>query len=160
MHDIDRVDIKLASDARRRLVLGEGQHADARHEIDDGIRIADRRRVRPLAARIVGRVVGAILRQTLIERIDDGVEVARLRVEGQHERSNLGAKEVVGAGGSERCKGPEIARIDEFLHRRRIGEVSDPEARHVGQRSTELNSEEAANFLGFQVGLLRLRDFA
>ena len=37
-HDVDGVDVELARDARRRLVLGEGEHADARHQIDDGVR--------------------------------------------------------------------------------------------------------------------------
>ena len=53
-HDVDRVDVEFCGDARGRLVLGEGQHADARDEIDDGVGIAHRRRVRPLAALIVG----------------------------------------------------------------------------------------------------------
>ena len=34
-HDVDGVDVELAGDARRRLVPGEGDHADAGHEIDD-----------------------------------------------------------------------------------------------------------------------------
>ena len=74
-HDVDRVDVEFRGDAGGRLVLGEGQHADARDEVDDGVGIAHRRRVRPPAALIVGRVVRAIVRKSLVERSDDRVEI-------------------------------------------------------------------------------------
>ena len=107
-HDVDGVDVELGGDPRRRLVLGEGQHADARNEIDDGVGIAHRRRIRPLAALVIGRVVGAIGREPLVERGDDRVEVHRRRIEGEDQRPDLGAQEMVGAGGAERGERFEV----------------------------------------------------
>ena len=117
-HDVDRVDVEFRGDAGGRLVLGEGQHADAGREIDDGVGIAHRRRIRTLAALIIGRVVGAIVGEILVERSDDRVEIARRRVERQHERPDLRAQEMIRTGRSKRRQGFEIARIDE-LHARR-----------------------------------------
>ena len=59
-HDVDRVDVEFRGDARGRLVLGEGEHADAGHEIDHRVGIAHRRRVGVLAALVIAGVVGAI----------------------------------------------------------------------------------------------------
>ena len=56
-HHVDGVDVELARDARRRLVLGEGDHADAGHQVDHRIRVAHRRAVGALAALVVGGVV-------------------------------------------------------------------------------------------------------
>ncbi len=56
-HDVDRVDVELAGDARGRLVLGEGDHADARDQIDHRVGIAHRRRIAVFAAIVVGGVV-------------------------------------------------------------------------------------------------------
>ncbi len=77
-HHVDGVDIELAGDARGRLVLGEGDHADARHQIDHRVGIAHRRAVGALAAVVVGGIVGAIGGdQPVIEAGDRGVEVLR-----------------------------------------------------------------------------------
>ena len=59
-HHVDRVDVELARDPRRRLVLGEGDHADAGHEIDDRVRVAHRRAVGPPAALVVAGIVRAV----------------------------------------------------------------------------------------------------
>ena len=45
-HDVDRVDVEFAGDARGRLVLGEGQHADAGNQIDHRVGVAHRGRIR------------------------------------------------------------------------------------------------------------------
>ena len=74
-HDVDGVAVEFRRDPGGRLVLGEGQHADAGNEIDDGVGIAHRRRVRPLAAVVIGGIVGAVGRQVFVERRDDGFEI-------------------------------------------------------------------------------------
>ncbi len=78
-----------------------------------------------LAALIIGSVAGAIVGKLLIERCDHAVEVARQRVEGQHERADLRAQEMIRARRPERGQRLEIASIDELEHRWRIGEVPD-----------------------------------
>ena len=105
-HHVDRVDVEFRAGAGGRLILGEGQHADARNEIDDGVGIAHRRRVRPFTALIISRVVGAIIGKILVERRNDRIEIARRRIEWQHERADLGAQEVIRAGCPERRQGP------------------------------------------------------
>ena len=124
-HDVDRVDIEFRRDPRGRLVSGEGEHADAGDEVNDGVGIAHRRRVRPLAALVIGRIVGAIGRKAVVERGDDRVEIVRRRIERQHQRPDLRAQEMIGAGRAERRKRFELARVDEFEHSRRVGEMAD-----------------------------------
>ena len=66
-HDVDRVDVEFAGDARGRLVLGEGQHADAGNQIDHRVGVAHRGRIRTLAALVIGGVLVAIIRELLVQ---------------------------------------------------------------------------------------------
>ena len=56
-HDADRVAVELGRDTCGWLVFGEGEHADRRHQDDDGVRIAHRRRIGSAASFVVGLVV-------------------------------------------------------------------------------------------------------
>ena len=82
-------------------------------------------RIRPLAALVIGRVVGAIGRKTVVERGDDRVEVHRRWIERQHQRPDFRAQEMVRARGPERSERLEVPRIDELEHFRRVGEMAD-----------------------------------
>ena len=79
----------------------------------------------PFAAPVVGLVVGAIIVNILVEGSKERVEIARRRIERQHQRADLGAQEMIGAGRSERRQSFELAGIDEFQYRRHIREVAD-----------------------------------
>ena len=71
-----------------------------------------------LAALVVGRIVLAIA-------LDQCVEGRALRVMRHDERADLGAQEVIGAGGAERRQLLQLLGIHEFQHLRRIDEMSD-----------------------------------
>ncbi len=100
-HDVDGVDVELAGNAGRGLVLGEGDHAHAGDEIDHRIGIADGGRVVVLAALVIGRVIGAIGGDLIGQAGDDGIDIGLLRIEVDHQRPDFGAQEVVGAGGAQ-----------------------------------------------------------
>ena len=124
-HHIDRVDVKLRSNAGRRFVLGEGQHADSGDEIDDRVGVAHRRRVRVFATLIIGGVLGPVVGERLVERGDHCIEIAGGWVVGQHERADLRAQEMIRAGRPKRGQRFEILRIDELQHGWRVREVAD-----------------------------------
>ena len=109
-HHVDGVDVELARDARRRLVLGEGDHADAGHQVDDRVRVAHRRAVGVLAALVVGGVVGAVGLDRRRQAGERRVEIGLGRVEVDDQRADLGAQEMVGAGGAERRQRRHVAR--------------------------------------------------
>ena len=117
-HDVDRVDVELGGDPRRGLVAGEGQHADARDEVDDGIRVAHGRAVGMPAAFVVGSVVPTVA-------VDQPVERGIVGVGRHHQRANLGAQEVIGAGGAESRQLLEPVRVHELQDRRRGFDMAD-----------------------------------
>ena len=124
-HDVDRVDIELAGDARRRLILGEGEHAYTRRKIHDRVRIAHRGRVRMLAALVIGGVVAPVAGEKIVETGNHLVETVALRIKGKNQRPDLGAQKVIRAGRAERRQRRQRVGIDEFQHFRRVGEMSD-----------------------------------
>ena len=69
-HDVDRVDVELAGDARGLLVLAVGEHPDAGHEHDGRVGPAHRGGVGGGVALVVGRVVLAVCRVQLAEARD------------------------------------------------------------------------------------------
>ena len=77
------------------------------------------------ATLIIGGVIGPVVGESLVERLDRCVEIAGGRVVGQHKRADLGAQEMIRAGRPERGQRLEILRIDELQHRRRVGEVAN-----------------------------------
>ena len=77
------------------------------------------------AALVVGRIVGAIGLETLVERCGHGGEIVCRRIERQDQRADLGAQEMIGARRAERRERPEVARIDELEHGRRVREMAD-----------------------------------
>ena len=99
-HDVDRVDEVFGGDARRLLVLLEGEQADARDEQQHRHRVAHRRRVRPLAALVVGGVVGRV---ALDQRAELRGELRRGLLPGRErhpQRQDLRAQEVIRARGA------------------------------------------------------------
>ncbi len=123
-HHVDRVDVELAGDARGGLVLRERQHAHARDQVDDRVGVAHLRRRRALAALVVGRVIGAVIAQGLVETVHQAIEVGRGRVEVEHEGTDLGAQEMVRARGAQRGQRGKVGAADEFQHRVGIVEVA------------------------------------
>ena len=124
-HHVDGVEVELARDPRRRLVLGEGDHPHPRHEIDDRVRVAQGRAVGMPAALVVG---GIILPVGVHRRRKPGqrrVEVGLAGVEVHHQRPDLGAQEMVGAARPERRQRRHVAGVDELQHRRAVVEVPD-----------------------------------
>ena len=89
-HDVDGVDIELRSDACRRLVLGEGDHANLRDQIDHRVGIAHGRRVRMFAGLVVGRIVFAII-------FDQAVQCCAIGIMRNDQRADLGAQEMIRA---------------------------------------------------------------
>ena len=123
-HHVDGVDVELAGDAGGGLVLREGQHADAGDQVDDGVGIAHGRAGWALAALVVGAVVGAVGFQRGIQAGQHGVHIGVAGVEVQHQRADLGAQEVVGAGRAQRGQLHQVVAADELQHRSAVVEVA------------------------------------
>ena len=117
-HDVDRVDVELGRDPGRGLVAGEGQHADARHEVDHRVGIAHGRAVGVPATFIVAGIVLAVV-------LDQPVQGRLVGIGRDHERADLGAQEVVGAGGALGRQLLQPVGVDELEHRRRGIDVTD-----------------------------------
>ena len=66
-------------------------------------------RIVMLAVVVVARVVGAVVFERLVEAGNDRVDVRLGRIEFDDQRADLGAQEMVGAGGAERAERPQIA---------------------------------------------------
>src|SRR5262245_8755192 len=96
-HDLDRAVVKLGRHARLALVLAPGDHADAGDQNHRRIRVAHRRRVGPLAAVVIGRVVLAIFHQPGDEQRFQRFEIARGRVPVHEKRFDLRAQEMIRA---------------------------------------------------------------
>ena len=124
-HHVDGVDVELAGDARGGLVRGERDHADAGHQIDHGIGIAHLRRARTLAALVVAGVALAIGLDRGLHARDELLDRLARRIEGQHQRPDLGAQEVIGARSAERREAGELFAADEFEHGFAVVEVTD-----------------------------------
>ena len=124
-HHVDGVDVELGGDPRRRLVAGERDHAHAGHEVDDGVGVAHGRRVVVPAAFVVAGVIGPVGLKRLGQRLEHGVEIGGGGVEVEDEGADLGAQEVVGAGGPECRERSQIRRAHEFEHRVAVVEVAD-----------------------------------
>ena len=77
------------------------------------------------ATLIIGGVIGPVVGESFVERLDRRVEIAGARVVGQHKRTDLRPQEVIRAGRPKRGQRFEILRIDELQHRRRVGEVAN-----------------------------------
>ena len=123
-HHVDGVDVELAGDAGGGLVLGEGQHAHAGDQVDDGVGITHGRAVRALAALVIGAVVGAVGFQRIVQAGQHGVDVGVGRVEVQHQRADLGAQEVVGAGRAQGGQLGQVVAADELQHHVAVVEVA------------------------------------
>ncbi len=117
-HDVDRVDVELRGDPGRCLVAREGQHADPGHQVDHRVRVAHGRAVRVPAALVVAGIV-------LPVGFDELVELRVVGVGRQHQRADLGAQEMVGAGGAQRRQLLEPVRVDELQHRGRHVDMAD-----------------------------------
>ena len=127
LHHIDGVDVELCRHTGRLLILRKGEHPHTRVQDDDRIRIAQGRTVRMLAGFVifsVARAIGfeqrsqGVLELLCIGQIPSGRQV-------QHQRSDLGPKEMVRAARSHRCQPVDIIRIDEFQDACIIGEMPD-----------------------------------
>ena len=99
-HDVDGVDVELAGHPGSLLVLAEGEHPDTRHEHDRRVGAAHRRGVGAGVALVVGSV---LLPVGVVELLQPGLDPLQRRVGGsvQQQRPDLGAQEVVRAGGPE-----------------------------------------------------------
>ena len=108
-HHVDRVEVELARDPRGLLVGAEAEHADARDKHDRRVGAAHRRGVRRGVPLVVGLVVGAV---GLVQLPEPGGYLIERRVRRQveHHRPDLGAQEVVGAGGAERGQARRASR--------------------------------------------------
>ena len=124
-HHIDRIDVELAGNARRRLVFREGDHADARHQIDDGIGIAKGRAVVVFAPFVIGLVALAVVGDGIRQSGQSSVDVRFRRVEIDDQRADLGAQEMVGAGRAQRGQTLHLVGVHELQHRVAVGEMPD-----------------------------------
>ncbi len=123
-HDVDRVDVELAGDAGGLLVLAVAEHADAGHEHDRRVGAADRGAVGRRVAVVVRLVVGAV-RLVQLPQPGDGVLDRGVGGQIEHQRLDLGAQEVVRAGGAERREPRMLRGGEELEHRGVVGEVAD-----------------------------------
>ena len=111
-HHVDGVDEELRGDPRFALVLAEPEQPEAGDDHDRRIGVAQRRRVR-LGVRLVVRlVVLAVVDEPLADLLLQRRE-SRLRLPGDVQRRDAGAKEVIGTAG---------AQLAELLRPLRIGE--------------------------------------
>ena len=69
-----------------------------------------------LATLVIGLVAGAIIVQRLGQRRNRGVDIRLCRIEVDHQRPDLGAQEMVGAGRAKRCEVTQLAGVDELQH--------------------------------------------
>ena len=125
-HHVDGVDVELGRRSAPSPCPGEGDHADAGDEIDDrrwgraspGCRHACSAR----SSRHSPRGRPRSPSRPVERRVDVGVR----RVEVDDQRPDLGAQEMVGAGGAERRQlAPARFEFDELEHRRLIVEMAD-----------------------------------
>jgi len=122
-HHLNGAGVELGRDARLALVLAPRDHAQARDQDDRRVRVAHGGRVRVLVPLVVGRVVLMVLVQPGEERALERVHVLGLRIPRHVERFDLGAEEVVGAGGAQRGQARGVVTVDEaqdgviLLHR-------------------------------------------
>ena len=169
-HDVDGVQVELARDPGGRLVAREAQHADARHQVDHRVGVAHRRAVRVPAALVVGGVALPI-------GLEPPVELAVIDLRRQDQRADLGAQEVVGAGGAERRQLLEPVRVHELEHRLAVEGMADlglvladpaADLRHQGlhqplplalrARLEPRTAERGAHVVGVEPGLRLLDD--
>ena len=69
-----------------------------------------------LAAIVIGLVIDAIGGDLIGQTVDDGIDIGLGRIEIDHQRADLGAQEMVRAGGAQRRQRTQIVGIDEFEH--------------------------------------------
>ena len=124
-HHMDRIDIELAGNARRALVAGEAAEADTGDQVNDRIRIAHGRGVTLPAAFVIGGIVLAVGIDRRRQARDQGLLVLGPGIERQHQRPDLRAQEMIGAGGTKRGQVRERAATDKIEHLRTVVEVSD-----------------------------------
>ena len=101
-HHLDGAVVELRGDPRLALVLPPRDHAQPGDQDHRGVGVAHGRRVLALAAVVVGRVVATVALQAFRERRLQGKGVAARGIPVGEERLDLGAQEVIGAGGPER----------------------------------------------------------
>ncbi len=116
-HHLDRTVVKLRRDARFALILAPRDHSNARDQDHRGIWIAHRRRIRVLAALIIGSVVVAVLFKPRGELRLQRVHVFFLRVPVHVERLDLRAQKMVRAGGAELRQSRRVVTIHKTLYR-------------------------------------------
>ncbi len=78
-----------------------------------------------LAALIISRVLTAIGKNAGIQPLDHRIEIVGRRIEGHHQRADLGAEEMIWAAGAEIGQRLEVATIDEVQDHRLIVEMTD-----------------------------------
>ena len=139
-HDVDRVDVELAGDARGLGVRAEAEHADARHEHDRRVGAAHRRRCRRGVPPIVGRVLGAVLSVQLAQP-RDAVDRRAAARRSRKQRPHLRAQEVVGARRAERDEPRRRLAGDEVEHHGRVDEAARRSRRSVEHRPAEHRRE-------------------
>ena len=113
-HDVDRVHIEFAGDARGGFVFGVGEHADAGDQHDDGVGVANAGAVGVFAAFVVGRVIDRILLEEGIDFFLEGCVVDFRGVDIKYERTDFRAQEVIRAGSPHRGEFPALFRTDEL----------------------------------------------
>ena len=96
MHDVDGIDVELASDPGRLGRRAEAEHADARHEDDGRVGAAHRRAVWLGVAFVVGGVVRPVHGMEIPGALDDRLERSIGRDVEDH-RPDLRPQEVVRA---------------------------------------------------------------
>nr|GEU28680.1 hypothetical protein [Tanacetum cinerariifolium] len=153
-HHVDRIDVKLAGDARSGLVLGERQHAHAGNQVDDRIGVAHGRAVGALAALVVRAVVGAVLFQRIVQPRHQLLEVGIERIEIDHERTDLRAQEVVGARRAQCRQRLQVAAAHEFQHGRAVVEITE-----LVFVAADFPAQERHQFRGQRGALLRRQRF-
>ena len=112
-HDFDGAVVELSRDAGFGLVLAPGDHAEAGDEDDRRVRVAHRRGVRALAGVVISGVVLAVLLKRGGELGLQRGGVFGLGVPAHVERLDLGAEEMVRAGGAEFGEARGVLRVDE-----------------------------------------------
>jgi hypothetical protein len=110
-HHLDGAVVELRCDTALALVLAPGNHTESRNENNGRIRIAHGGGVVPLAGVIVSGVILTVLLDSVGEQCAQPLEITGLGVPIHVEGLDLGAEEMVGAGGSQLGEACRVIRV-------------------------------------------------
>ena len=124
-HHIDRIDVKFTGDPCGGLILGKGQHANARDQVNHRVRVTHRRAIIVLAAVIIGFVIFAIGTKRIPQSFDHSIKIWLCRIKTNDDRADFRAQEMIRAGCPKTCECFEFIGINKFQYCVAVVEMPD-----------------------------------